>query len=622
MKRIRLLYLLVIAAMVFALLPASTAVVAQEPQGQAPTPEEQAELEAKELETSQIEQAAPTMPQIEAPQGVRSPEEAIKLIDPELRDEARAGGPETFKITVLVRPGTDLSRYFERQIVIDGGEFDRVVGLAPAANLIKLATVPGTLAVLTMEARTAPQPPDPFALLGETDPPQKQIRSLEDAEPMALPRQERMFQSSTGTAVEGEAPESFYTNDTNGVWQTWSLGVTGDGQGDAVGADHLKLAVVDTGVDFANPDLFGTQARVMTTTSPYFVPALNTGWPIAFDDRSMSDFALNIQDYRGNWGWYMNAWFFVQDPDLGSTAPFTFSVLHPDLGTTVVYTVGSAIQTANTNGGAYRFGWHPDDSLASALGESPGVLVTGEWAGAWGPFDTVYVDMLADHLFDGSAADGWATIGQEIACVNLGWSAPGVCDLSGGMIYFISNGVTPVPASDWLYGLPPVVDEGVVVAFMLNDVTESGGDHGTLCAGTALGQGNIYNMPYAGSYGSPYWPPTWYTPAPWPAGDGGISQGPARDTWLVAMGNYYAGGSSLNNYDFTALGYDGLPAGDPLDNNDQPHIYTNSYGSGSVENDGWNLASRYVSLMNRGYVAQQGLALPGDGEFSPLFVGS
>jgi uncharacterized repeat protein (TIGR01451 family) len=179
-----------------------------------------------------------------------------------------------------------------------------------------------------------------------------------------------------------------------------------------------------------------------------------------------------------------------------------------------------------------------------------------------------------------------------------------------------------VPASDWLYGLPPVVDEGVVVAFMLNDVTESGGDHGTLCAGTALGQGNIYNMPYAGSYGSPYWPPTWYTPAPWPAGDGGISQGPARDTWLVAMGNYYAGGSSLNNYDFTALGYDGLPAGDPLDNNDQPHIYTNSYGSGSVENDGWNLASRYVSLMNRGYVAQQGLALPGDGEFSPLFVGS
>ena len=203
MKRIRVLYLLVIATMVLALLPASAAVMAQEPQGQTPTPEDQAELEAKELETSQIEQAGPTMPQIEAPAGVRSPEEAMNLIDPELRDEARAGGPELFKITVLVKPGTDLSRYFERQIVVSGGDFDRVIGLAPAANLLKLATVPGTLAVLTMEARTAPEPPDPFALLGETNPPEKQIRSLEDIAPQALSREERMFQPSASSAADG-----------------------------------------------------------------------------------------------------------------------------------------------------------------------------------------------------------------------------------------------------------------------------------------------------------------------------------------------------------------------------------------------------------------------------------
>jgi hypothetical protein len=516
------------------------------------------------------------------------------------------------KVTVLTAPGTDLGRYFDRYRVVPGSEFDRVVGLTSAENLVKIATASGVLAVLNMAERQAPDAahlPD-----ASPDAPQR-ILDLVSATPSAMPR-ERVPPPALEPA--GRSPEAFFTHDTNGVHPTWALGITGDGD---VTTDPLKLAVVDTGVDFANPDLYGTQARVTDPASPYFAPGLG-GWPIAFDDRSMSDYALDLQDDRGNWGWYMNAFLEITDPDPATTTPFTFSVTHPDSGATVVYTIGSLIQSTNNNGGTYSFGWHPDDSLADALGETPGVLVTGEAGAAWGAFDTVYVDMLADYVFDGSAADGWATLGQEVACVNLGLSGHGRCDLSGGMIYYIANGSTPVPASDWLYGLPAVATPGEVVAFMLNDFTEAGGDHGTLSAGAAVGQGIITRMPYTGTYGSPYWPPTWYNPAPWPAGDGGISQGPGRDTGLVAMGNYYAGGSALNYYDFATLGYDGVPSGVLTDTHDQSHIYINSYGSGAVEEDGWDLLSRYVTLINHGTLAQSGTSLPADGDLTPLFVGA
>lgn len=528
-----------------------------------------------------------------------STDDALRKIEPDLRATAQAGGSQLVKVTILVKPGADLSRYFEKILVRPGKELDRVIGMTKASNLLKLASLDGTLAVLTMEQRAALPDIKKQADLDEVQPVKQ---NLATARPVPMDR----ATMRAANRVKTPAPESFFTNDTNGVKATWAQGITGDG-----GAlDPVKVAIIDTGVDFANPDLFGTQARVTDPTSHYF------GWPIAFDDRSMSEYALDVQDYRGNWGWYMDTTLEIQDPSLVSTATFTFTVTHPDWGTEYVYAVGSGIQELNTNSGFYHFGWHPDDGLAAGWGETLGVLVSGEGDGSWGAYDTVYVDLFDDYSFDNDGSEGWATLGQEIACANLGWSAPTSCDISGGMIYFIANGTDPVPASDWMYGLG-VPAAGTLVAFMVNDYTESGGDHGTLCAGTAIGQGIIDLMPYAGTYGSTYWPPAWYDPA-----TEGISEGPAKDAGLVAMGNFYQGGSGLNYYDFLVLGYDGVPAGAVGDHFDQPHIASNSYGSGSVENDGWDLSSRYVTLLNNGYVAQYGIELPDGGAQSVLFVKS
>ena len=58
-----------------------------------------------------------------------------------------------------------------------------------------------------------------------------------------------------------------------GVEDAWDMGYTGEG---------VKVAVMDSGVDFATPDLMGTQARVSNASSPYY------GWPIVIDLDSLS----------------------------------------------------------------------------------------------------------------------------------------------------------------------------------------------------------------------------------------------------------------------------------------------------------------------------------------------
>jgi len=56
--------------------------------------------------------------------------------------------------------------------------------------------------------------------------------------------------------------------DKLGVEDAWDMGYTGEG---------VKVAVMDSGVDFATPDLIGTQARVTNASSPYY------GWPLVID---------------------------------------------------------------------------------------------------------------------------------------------------------------------------------------------------------------------------------------------------------------------------------------------------------------------------------------------------
>ena len=109
----------------------------------------------------------------------------------------------------------------------------------------------------------------------------------------------------------------------------------------------------------------------------------------------------------------------------------------------------------------------------------------------------------------------------------------GMPDISGGLLYYVANGVDPIPYSDVValrYAMPvPTIKNGDLVAFMIGDQEVTGSDQGTLCASAVAAQ-NVT----------------------------GAVQGFAPDAKLIAVGNIYQGGFWLDIYSFASEGYDGI----------------------------------------------------------------
>ena len=221
-----------------------------------------------------------------------------------------------------------------------------------------------------------------------------------------------------------------------GVEDAWNMDYTGNG---------VNVAVIDTGIDFATPDLIGTQARISNASSPYF------GWPIVIDLDSLSLYNPQSPGNLFAQGRYAN--------------------------TTSTYTTG--FQTTGTSkSGIYHIGDHPDEHLAQFYNQPVKILVADE--NVSGVYDTVYVDLNNNSDF---RDDKPCRKGDEISY----WDRDndGYPDESGGMIYFIADGKTPLPFSKMLYGeTAKIPKNGELVAFQFDDDA-----HGTMCAGIIAGQG-------------------------------------------------------------------------------------------------------------------------------------
>jgi len=428
------------------------------------------------------------------PQIITGNEKALSKIQPSLRELAVAGGSELVKVTIAtVDPNqvfNMLRNYMNLGLV--GKEkvapLDEPVTLTlsvPAQSLVKLASLPSVGYVLKYTLPEPLPPPDPDVVGMKPN--------------------------------KGAEPATWFAINTHGASAAWAKGYTGTG---------IKVAVIDTGVDFANPDLQGTQAR--QPFGPY------AGWPIAFDSRSMLNYLFSGGvGFPGTDTWYA---------DTSSTDTTGYIV------------------TGTSQSGVYHIGLHPDDALrAWWYGNYVAVLVVDEHMA--GVYDTVYVDLNNNMDFTDDKPN---FKGDEIAWMDL--SGDGLADVSGGMVYFIADSVNPVPFSAYisgLYGIPNVTPAaGTLVAFMINDVTENGGDHGTLCASAVVAQGAI-----------------------------GAVYGMAPGAKMIAVGNLYQGGSGYDNYRFVTRGYDGIRG-----TGDEAHIVSMSYGTSSIVNDGWDWESRYIDL--------------------------
>ncbi len=364
---------------------------------------------------------------------------AWEKLDPELkRAVTKSGGP--FEVVVLVDDKDSANEYLAskglplvRGKVIDGIPITSWMQLSAE----EIMTAAGSDSVLMVAKYVAPQ-------VDEMD--------------------ERMM--ADDLAVDSLPPfEDYDVNVVQGAVEAWDLGYTGEG---------VKIAVIDTGFDMAHPDLQGQQARYEDPASPYY------GWPIAYDDFA----AMMLADGKVK-GWVADTSTEVRAKGQSlwfDGAKYRIKGLADVDGNPV-----------KSKSGVCHMGYHPDQVLAGLMGGPIAVLLVD--ANVAGVYDTVYVDVLRDFDF---ANDKACTKGDEISYFdnydpaagstsNVNWnSGDGLADYSGGMVYWIADGVNVYPGSDWLWDAVDPPAKASVVAFMGEFYGES---HGTMTSSAALAVG-------------------------------------------------------------------------------------------------------------------------------------
>jgi len=485
-------------------------------------------------------------------------------------DVAAAAAGAVFDVIVHARPGTDLSPYMSdllvQHYVLPNGT-QAHFGRVKAANVSKLASLPGVAAVREMRY-TGDRPAIPdlgprrLAVADDFSQARSRIAALK-------------AQASQVTVSAAAAPQAvddwFDVLDVHRSKAAWDLGYTGKG---------VKVMVNDTGTDFSHPDLQGTIARISDPGSPY------SGWPEMFDSFSMLNLAYDY--YLGYDFVASGAGVLGYAPDYADTRATRSGASLIDNGNSTLSASFAPIGgvepgnlytfRATSKSGVYHFGSHPDTVYQAVYGERAAVLVVDEFEA--GVYDTVYVDLDGDFDF---TAEKKAVKGDEYVYADL--NGDSYADLSGGIIYWISDGINPLPASDWMWDIgADVAGPGDLVAFSINDWYESaGGDHGTLCASGVAAQGVIDG-------GAPEYKP---------AGDGtpgtGMVRGGGKDVRLTSNGDGYTTASAFTDgFIFAALGYDGRAGTE-----DDIQIISNSWGSSGIVNDGWDYESRLYDLIGR-----------------------
>ena len=505
-------------------------------------------------------------PTVREPKVTTKSDQAKDKIHPKLQKQMDAAPTTSLRFVARIVAGTNLDRYAERWFArpyVDPAGLTAAVGFAKPEGITKLASLPGVISLQLPESIvTPPRPSDP-------DVEAKRDTSLK-------------AKIVRGIRSPGPAPTGWFhtTGAIHGSQDAWAKGYTGDG---------VTYMSNDSGADYCHPDLEGTWAYVDEAT-PY------RGLPEMFD--SYSSFVAANDFYLGT---DFVAQGLAHYADTSKELRFAPSKLKGTVNGSYRPIGARANRTyklpLTSKSGTYHIGSHPDQGLAEFAqvisreffpgsaraipGERAGVLVVDEHTA--GVYDTVYVDLDYDYDFRNNAPARLTRdfSYQETAC--LDYDHDGLNDISGGLVYFISNGATSVPTLDWYWGIDAdFYGNGDLVAFHIQDWTSPAGSHGQGTTSVATGQGVVRGNIYTGPGG------------PSQAGGKGLVVGPGKNVKSTQNGDFYKSPFIEDAYIYAGLGYDGVSG-----TTDDVQIMSNSWGFSDVDNDGLDFFSRYIDLLNR-----------------------
>ena len=325
------------------------------------------------------------------------------------------------------------------------GKASLVVGRIKVQQLPKLADQKGVLNVNLVQLKQTGKPlgnPDPD--IGSAKPSAKALKAalakLTAAEvpyPDAPPLK--------GSNFEALKKLNLLDAKTHDFAEAWKMGYDGTG---------VSVSILDGGTDWGHPDLIGTWL-----TGP-------TGWPQAYDP--FGTLVLLVDPGQVDLGL---TWYTPTQPKTGVPAgagvlKVTFATrtgpsrnfAAPDGTSTHDYT----FPTAWTKSGMVRLGSHPDDYLLALFGERPAFLVTDP--NVAGVYDTVYVDLDGDFDFSDEKP---VTKASPVSYRDL--NGDGYTDMSGGLVYYISDGTGPsgsvLPGGPPAFGLDLKFAPGAMLAW-------------------------------------------------------------------------------------------------------------------------------------------------------------
>lgn len=529
------------------------------------------------------------------------------------------------QITVLVRSARrlDLSAYSAKahRFRWPAGEEMALIQVRPAA-LAALAGNPLVVSVAAADAVAASRRP-------KSEGPSHDLANVSRAARDAAPWTARGSQADPGVGDVTASPSKanagglgaqnirpagpsgldgwFDVRDGHRAQEAWELGFRGEG---------VRVAVLDDAVDFSHPDLAGTWA-VLPPGHPY------TGWPQVFDPEvgllqaedllEASANGAHVPASRNAEGGmielYQEAAVRLENVEGGLRATACFRPLafeSSDLPRELGAEACDYLLPTTSRSGRVRMGHHPD-SMLMRLGARDDT--EGEWAGVIivdeavaGTYDTVYVDLDNDRDFSDEKP---VSRSSPLSWRDVTAPPDGIQDISGGLLYWISDGRLPFPAS-WIWGLDTVIPPaGSVIG--LHWVQ---GSHGTLCASNIVSQGRLR---------APADARLSFRDLPGDGGPPALNPGMAPASRLVSVGDVYVGGEALfqAGWRYVIFGHSAERHDDDI------QVASNSYGWSAVDNDQWDPDSRLIDHYVRRFspstvfLSATGNGGPGYGTLAP-----